>query len=78
MYECMYIVTVTNTFMYCYYVSKASHRYSSISKFRKHCMATFNLKLNLLIRDLFYISLYKSDFKSSYMYYEIGKLTNEK
>lgn len=41
-------------------------------------MVLFNLKFNLFIYDLFYILLYKFDFKSFYMYYEIGKLMNEK
>lgn len=43
-------------------------------------MVIFNLKFNLFIYvyDLFYILLYKFDFKSFYMYYEIGKIMNEK
>lgn len=36
---------------------------SSISKFRMNCRATFNLKLNLLIHDLFYISWTSLSFK---------------
>lgn len=41
-------------------------------------MVIFNLKFNLFIYDLFYILLYMFDFKSFYMYDEIGKLMNEK